>query len=82
MDDFQKRVEADLRDARSERKDLLNTLHSINVQVAKNSVSLEDHMRRTDANEARLKQLEKLKWYFGALMAISVIVARLLERII
>lgn len=52
------RIEKMLEAASHDRRSILQAVHTIEVNVAKNTVSLDDHMRRTDANEARLKMLE------------------------
>lgn len=78
------RIERNQKRAEIERADLLKVIHGIEVETAKNSVSLEDHMRRTDANEARLKLIEDRMYRLiltnGTVVALIVAVAELLRR--
>ena len=75
-----KRIEAQLQEARADRRQILDKTHAIDIKVAKNTISLEDHMRRTDANEVRIKHAEKFKWYFLGLVTIITILAEILGR--
>lgn len=52
------RIEKTLEEASLDRKRIIDKLHAVDLHVARNTVSLDDHMRRTDANEARIKMLE------------------------
>lgn len=71
------RIEEQLKEARGDRRHLLEKSHTIEIEVSKNTISLEDHMRRTDANEERIKSLEKFKWYFAGLVTIMTILAEI-----
>lgn len=73
------RIEEQLKEARVDRRVLLDRVHTIEIEIAKNTKSLEDHMRRTDANESRIKYLEKFKWYFAGIVTLVTILAKLLE---
>ena len=80
--DALKRIEIQLHEARADRSKLLEKSHNIELEVVKNTVSLDDHMRRTDANELRIKSLEQFKWYFAGLITIVTIVSEILGRLL
>lgn len=80
--EYLKRIESQLSEARRDRRQLLEKSHAIEIEVAKNTVSLDDHMRRTDANEIRIKILEKFKWYFAGLVTIATIISEIIGRLI
>jgi len=80
--DALKRIELQLNEARGDRGKLLEKSHNIELEVVKNTVSLDDHMRRTDANETRIKNLEQFKWYFAGLITIVTIVSEILGRLL
>ncbi len=77
-----KRIENQLGEARADRRQLLDKAHAIEIEVAKNTISLDDHMRRTDANEIRIKSLEKFKWYFAGLVTLVTIIGEIIGRLI
>lgn len=43
---------------KNDLKDIKSDLVFIRVEVAKNSISLDNHMKRTEINERRLEKLE------------------------
>jgi len=79
--DALKRIEIQLHEARGDRGKLLEKCHNIELEVVKNTVSLDDHMRRTDANELRIKSLEQFKWYFAGLITVVTIISEILGRL-
>jgi hypothetical protein len=47
-----------MQDLKQDLKEIKNELVFIRVETSKNSVSLENHMKRTEINERRLEKLE------------------------
>ena len=80
--DALKRIEIQLHEARGDRSKLLEKCHNIELEVVKNTISLDDHMRRTDANELRIKSLEQFKWYFAGLITVVTIVSEIIGRLL
>lgn len=61
----------------STKKDIVE----IKVQQAKNSTILEEHMRRTEANEQQIKEQRQFKWYFAGIAVIMTTISNILGRI-
>lgn len=75
-----------LLEIRSDVKEIRREISDIKVLDAVQNTQLAEHMRRTETNEHRIKELEdssrNLKWLFGGLAAISTIIIEIFRRII
>lgn len=52
----------------------------IKINQGKNQVILQEHMRRTEANEQRLQRLEDFKWYFAGIAVIMTVAIEMFRR--
>lgn len=57
-----------LDEIRSDVKEIKTAVGQISIDVAKNTLSLDHHIQRTEANERRIQQVET--WLLGLLAAI------------
>jgi len=58
----------DLKEIKADVKEVKNHLRDVSITLARNTASLEIHVKRTDLNEARIAKVEN--WILGALGAI------------
>jgi predicted methyltransferase len=70
---------SDFNEIKQDVKDIKKDVTSIKEDIARNTVSLETHMKRTELNEDRIQKME----YFmlGGLMAIIVACLKLLVNV-
>lgn len=67
-------MEDDFKDLKQDVKEIKADISEIKTCVVSNTVSLDHHMRRTELNETRIKNLEY--WLLGLLAASIVAVIR------
>lgn len=82
MEDLKK----DLQDIGQDVKLIVTKVHTIEIETAVNTKSLEEHMRRTEASENRIVKIEdrmfKEKLMHGGLMAGTMAIVELIRRFI
>jgi len=54
----------------------------LKVIQGQNKVILQEHIRRTEANERRLEKIEQFKWYFAGLAVIMTACIEIFRRFI
>lgn len=80
-----------LREVRKDVSHINRNIVDIKVVQGQNSVILQEHMRRTEANEAlivlirdenakRIDKIEQFKWYFAGIAVIITVVADAFRR--
>lgn len=66
----------DMQELKSDVKEIRSHILDLKVIAVKNSVELENHMRRTELNEERIEGLEKwLLRLLGAILVAAVLAA-------
>lgn len=60
----------DLAEIKADVKEIKSSVAGIQLQVERNTVSLDHHIKRTDLNEDRIKTMEQ--WTLGLLAAITL----------
>lgn len=74
MDDL-KYIIKELQETREDIKEIQEDLVDIKVIQGKNQVILQEHMRRTEANEKQINEQKQFKWYFAGLTVIITTVS-------
>lgn len=74
------KIDRELEVAAQDRKALLAKSHYIELQLARNTVSLEEHMRRTELLEQEIKEVKNFKWYFAGISTLSITVLEIIRR--
>lgn len=67
---MENKMEKEVHEIRHDVKLLVSRTYEMDKKLAVYNTQLEEHMRRTEANEIRLEKLENFKWFFAGLTAI------------
>lgn len=71
-----------LQEVREDVKDLVKVTHEMDVKLAEYNAHLEEHMRRTEANEKQIQELKNFKWFFAGISTIALTVVEILRRFV
>jgi len=77
MEEYQKQQ---LKEIQDNVKIIRNEVMDLKIEQAKNSVVLQEHIRRTEANEKRIQKLEDFKWYFAGIAVLMTAAVEAIRR--
>lgn len=72
----------DLQEIRQDVRLIVEKVHKIDKETVRNTAILEEHQRRSKANEIRISRLETFKWYFAGLAVLIGTLTEILRRFI
>lgn len=79
MDKTEKQL---LEEVRADLKSMNHHMVDVKITLAKQHISLEHHISRTEASEKRIQRLEDFKWYFAGIAVIMSVTVELFRRFI
>lgn len=91
--DINEQIIVSIREMRDEMKAINKNIVDMKVVQGQNQVILQEHIRRTEANEAlisltkeenskRIEKIEQFKWYFAGIAVLMTVAADILRRLI
>lgn len=76
----EKTIIRELQEARVDVKSIQTDIIALRVIQGQNQVILQEHMRRTEANEKHIERLENFKWYFAGIAVLMTVFLKLAEK--
>lgn len=68
--------ENEINEVKNDVKDIKNSLNVIKIEIAKQTVDWNHHVKRTDINDKRIDTLQKFMWLnLGGIAVVQVILA-------